>query len=690
MSNLSNQQINASFPDLLQVPGGITSALKTVQDGNGNPTGLQISSAGANVTTSNTYVVSEGGTQLANAVPRLISDGFGDCVSVKDFGAVGDGVTNNLTAITNCIASANGKTIYVPVDAGGGDYAITSGTLTIPSTARFSYEAGARIYANGGAVSNSGRNFYLFAGGTGEGLDAEETKGFGIELLGGNTGTASSSTLQYNRIKIAADQLDASPDANGTKVDGLLVEHSFGGTGTQGGRHAIEAILIQDAITESANPDRNYVGVVGVSQSATGDGGTSSSNPALSKGGYFGGNFYGRIYSGALNTTNVTAAEFNSSCATGSSTYYRSGVQVVGGGNVRGTQTDAGIVLSNLPSATVTWRNAIRIAATNGGHAIGTDSTVLVAQAATTVDRGFSIPQCTGNVLESGAVTLTNDSFAIAAANSHIDLGSTTSSGSAYLDFNTSGNAIDYDARIIVSGGTSTIGRGNVNLVAAAVQVVGSSFSLGDASLTSGNLTIAAANSHIDLGSATASGSSYIDFNTSGNAIDYDSRIIASAGTGSVGNGVLALYSGTVQIQANNFTINSAVAPGTDNTRSLGNASFRWTVVYATTGTINTSDANDKQDIASINAVELRVATTLKSLIRTFRFKDAVVLKGDNARIHVGVIAQDVKQAFEDEGLNPERYGMFCSDTWTDEDGVEHTRLGVRYEELLAFIISAL
>ena len=52
-------------------------------------------------------------------------------------------------------------------------------------------------------------------------------------------------------------------------------------------------------------------------------------------------------------------------------------------------------------------------------------------------------------------------------------------------------------------------------------------------------------------------------------------------------------------------------------------------------------------------------------------------------------MAQDLKSAFESEGLDASRYGLFCSDTWT-EDGVEKTRLGVRYNELLAFIISAI
>lgn len=112
MSNLSNQQINNTFDGILQVPGGITSTLQTVQDGNGNPTGLQLSSSGANVTTSSTFVASIAGTQIPNAVPRLISDGFGDYVSVKDFGIIGDGITDDTAAIQLCCNA--GGAYYIP------------------------------------------------------------------------------------------------------------------------------------------------------------------------------------------------------------------------------------------------------------------------------------------------------------------------------------------------------------------------------------------------------------------------------------------------------------------------------------------------------------------------------------------------------------------------------------------------
>jgi hypothetical protein len=147
--------------------------------------------------------------------------------------------------------------------------------------------------------------------------------------------------------------------------------------------------------------------------------------------------------------------------------------------------------------------------------------------------------------------------------------------------------------------------------------------------------------------------------------------------------------------------------PVADNTIKLGYPSNRWTTVYATTGTINTSDANAKQDIAELDDAEKRVAVVIKSLIKKFRFKDAIAEKGDSARIHVGVIAQEVQAAFVAEGLDASRYALFCSDTWYEVDGktktddgafysadttnaVEITQLGIRYDQLLAFVIAAL
>ena len=126
--------------------------------------------------------------------------------------------------------------------------------------------------------------------------------------------------------------------------------------------------------------------------------------------------------------------------------------------------------------------------------------------------------------------------------------------------------------------------------------------------------------------------------------------------------------------------------PLPDNTLSLGSAGLRWTTVYATTGTINTSDRNDKQQIADLTTAEKAVGQALKGMMKTFKFNDAVAEKGTNARVHFGVIAQDVKAAFEAQGLDATKYGVFCSDTLPNGD----VRLGVRYEELFALIIGSL
>ena len=133
---------------------------------------------------------------------------------------------------------------------------------------------------------------------------------------------------------------------------------------------------------------------------------------------------------------------------------------------------------------------------------------------------------------------------------------------------------------------------------------------------------------------------------------------------------------------------NSALS---DNLVDLGSVSYRFDDIYATNGTIQTSDRNEKQDIEELTEAEQRVAVAAKGLLRKFRWIDSVEEKGDDARIHFGIIAQDLQAAFEAEGLDAGRYAMFIHSTWTDEEtGEERSRMGVRYSELLAFIIAAI
>ena len=127
-----------------------------------------------------------------------------------------------------------------------------------------------------------------------------------------------------------------------------------------------------------------------------------------------------------------------------------------------------------------------------------------------------------------------------------------------------------------------------------------------------------------------------------------------------------------------------SVLPINDGSVNIGSASKRWQTIFAVNGSISTSDGNQKEEIQELSEAELLVAKACKGLVRRFKFKGGT-------RKHIGVIAQDVRDAFTAQDLDAHEYGLFCSDTWTDEDtGEEVTQLGIRYDELLAFIISAL
>jgi hypothetical protein len=148
---------------------------------------------------------------------------------------------------------------------------------------------------------------------------------------------------------------------------------------------------------------------------------------------------------------------------------------------------------------------------------------------------------------------------------------------------------------------------------------------------------------------------------------------------------------------------NSYFKPATDNLKTLGASGARWSELFCGNATINTSDERMKMDIADLDAAERAAAIACKGLLKKFRFKDAVDKKGEDARIHFGVVAQDVIKAFEAEGLDPFKYSLICYDEWEarppvysdkgelETEGYEAgNAYGIRYSQLLAFIIGAL
>ena len=162
--------------------------------------------------------------------------------------------------------------------------------------------------------------------------------------------------------------------------------------------------------------------------------------------------------------------------------------------------------------------------------------------------------------------------------------------------------------------------------------------------------------------------------------------------------------SGSSSTSYNALTPCNSIGASANNGMQCGHPFYKWNTVYATNGNIATSDQTHKRDVEELSEAETRVAIACKGLLRKYRWKDAYEEKGEEARIHFGIMAQDLRDAFSAEGLDASRYAMFCSDTWwEDETGerheeqelapegaVETTQLGVRYDELLAFIIAAI
>lgn len=215
-----------------------------------------------------------------------------------------------------------------------------------------------------------------------------------------------------------------------------------------------------------------------------------------------------------------------------------------------------------------------------------------------------------------------------------------------------------------------------------------------------------------------------------------DNTVVGSLGTG-FGGGThfgIQTYTADLRFKAPNGVVTwdgTQFYPALSAQKNLGHPNHRWEDAWVVNGVTTGSDANDKQDIATLTATEMLVAARLSQTFRTYRWKDKVVEKGDNARTHTGTIAQEVQSAFTAEGLDAGDYAMFMSDTrWehdvdvpaveavaevTDEDGnvtteaveavdaytrtdtydtedeapegaTSKTRLGIRYPELLSFV----
>lgn len=124
------------------------------------------------------------------------------------------------------------------------------------------------------------------------------------------------------------------------------------------------------------------------------------------------------------------------------------------------------------------------------------------------------------------------------------------------------------------------------------------------------------------------------------------------------------------------LVVSGSAAPSVDGAGSLGFSDYRWSVVYAQTGTITTSDREKKTDISY--ALERYDALFEKLRPASYRLKS-----GTSGRTHTGLVAQDVEQALRECGLTGKELAAFVK-TPREDGGADY---GLRYEELIALCI---
>jgi hypothetical protein len=531
------------------------------------------------------FSLKDGGTAPLGAVNRPINQKLSDSVSVKDFGAVGDGITNDTAAIQAAIdfcSNTGTRTIYIP----GGNYLISS-TITLPSGVALlgeGYQA-AFVDGSGGYPSRftkassmtttglllTGRNLVqnlavLNSGGTGYGV-----------WVGGNGCAATNLTSNGHTIGIRV----------GADAGAFLNCNTWALTNICASYNTSHGIYISD----------NYAGSVNANA--------------------------GSLINGDIRSNGGT-----------------------------------GLLVGNC------FRNTFINVLTevNTGYGIHLNSS---SQQHTVIGGDTDEGNTAGNFLIEGEY------------HNMVGVG-----GSSFVDN---------------SNGTQYLGYAGTKFI---FTEIGGYARISGASSSAVEL--------LRLRNAAAEGTGYgdkITFEVPHNAAPFyrvggDIRCVNSAVTDT---DAFLFFVNTEASGLENFLqldgrFGYGVFPGsTDNVLNLGMAFARWATVFAGTPAINTSDEREKQQIKDLSDAEKQVAIAIKGLIKSFKFNDAVAKKGDKARIHFGVIAQQVAEAFKTVGLNPDDYAMFCYDKWDSEkdaDGNETLAAGdcygIRYEELLAFVISAL
>lgn len=143
------------------------------------------------------------------------------------------------------------------------------------------------------------------------------------------------------------------------------------------------------------------------------------------------------------------------------------------------------------------------------------------------------------------------------------------------------------------------------------------------------------------------------------------------------GNFWVDAYGGSIGITSDGFQTTCNCRPNITSTYYLGTSTHKWSAVYASTGQIQTSDANVKRDIEPLPDKYVDMIDGVK--IVRYKLND-----GTSNRFHVGFVSQQVEEAMNAAGVDSTEFGGYVKDK--DEDGNDIYML--RYEEFIPILLA--
>jgi hypothetical protein len=157
-----------------------------------------------------------------------------------------------------------------------------------------------------------------------------------------------------------------------------------------------------------------------------------------------------------------------------------------------------------------------------------------------------------------------------------------------------------------------------------------------------------------------------------------------SGGTGIAMGSIEEYLDGTAE-----FLFNYRLCPIADGGTTLGSSAKRWSTVYATNGTINTSDANLKKDITSLN-YGLKEILELKPV--TFKWKDEYAsanqkVPDDKKATKIGFLAQDLLQVIPEV---VQTHSWQITDEKKPAEYLPNKNLGVFYSDIIPVAVKAI